>query len=63
MDAGPILAQQVVPVLSTDTVESLHERIKVVERQLYPATINAALGLIQSGGSPVALSNNEEVHS
>ena len=39
LDAGPILAQEAVPVLSDDTVESLHERIKVVERRLYPATI------------------------
>ena len=36
LDAGPILAQEAVPVLPDDTVESLHERIKVVERRLYP---------------------------
>lgn len=41
VDAGPILAQQSVPVLSGDTLEVLHERIKTVERHLYPATINA----------------------
>ncbi|MDR3649103.1 MAG: formyltransferase family protein, partial [Acidimicrobiales bacterium] len=39
-DAGPILAQQEVPVHPGDTVESLHERIKEVERRLYPATVN-----------------------
>ena len=39
MDAGPILAQQAVPVHPDDTVATLHERIKVVERALYPATI------------------------
>ena len=39
VDAGPILAQEAVPVLDDDTVESLHERIKTVERRLYPATI------------------------
>ncbi len=38
-DSGPILAQEAVPVLSDDTVESLHERIKAVERRLYPETI------------------------
>ena len=43
MDAGPILAQEAVPVLSGDTEESLHERIKVVERKLYPATVAWAL--------------------
>ena len=43
MDAGPILAQQAVPVLDDDTVDSLHERIKDVERTLYPATIRAVV--------------------
>jgi phosphoribosylglycinamide formyltransferase-1 len=49
MDAGPILAQQVVPVLPGDTEESLHERIKVAERSLYPATVAWALGEIEAG--------------
>lgn len=39
VDSGPILAQEAVPVLPGDTVESLHERIKAVERHLYPQTI------------------------
>jgi phosphoribosylglycinamide formyltransferase 1 len=39
VDDGPILAQEAVPVLPGDTIESLHERIKDVERRLYPATI------------------------
>lgn len=39
LDAGPILAQGKVPVLPDDTVKSLQERIKTVERRLYPATI------------------------
>lgn len=34
MDTGPILAQQAVPVLDGDDEETLHERIKVVERRL-----------------------------
>ncbi|UXA05933.1 phosphoribosylglycinamide formyltransferase [Mycobacterium sp. SMC-2] len=33
-DTGPILAQQSVPVLDGDSVETLHERIKVTERKL-----------------------------
>ena len=41
MDAGPVLAQEEVPVLPGDTVATLHERIKEVERTLYPATIRA----------------------
>lgn len=39
VDAGPILAQEAVPVLPGDTEDTLHERIKQVERRLYPATI------------------------
>jgi phosphoribosylglycinamide formyltransferase-1 len=39
VDAGPILAQEPVEVRADDTVESLHERIKSVERRLYPDTI------------------------
>jgi phosphoribosylglycinamide formyltransferase 1 len=49
MDAGPILAQEVVPVLAGDTEETLHERIKVVERRLYPATVEWALGELEAG--------------
>jgi phosphoribosylglycinamide formyltransferase-1 len=40
VDAGPILAQEAVPVLEGDTEETLHERIKAVERRLYPDTIH-----------------------
>ena len=41
MDAGPVLARAKVPVLPGDTEETLHERIKTVERTLYPDTIRA----------------------
>lgn len=48
MDAGPVIAQQEVPVLPGDTVDSLHERIKEVERRLYPAAIRTVLaGLVE----------------
>jgi phosphoribosylglycinamide formyltransferase-1 len=40
VDAGPILAQEAVVVEPEDTVESLHERIKAVERRLYVRTIS-----------------------
>jgi phosphoribosylglycinamide formyltransferase 1 len=37
VDSGVILDQRAVPVADDDTVESLHERIKVVERELLVA--------------------------
>ena len=49
MDAGPILTQRAVPVLPDDTEETLHERIKVVERTLYPETVAWALGELEAG--------------
>jgi len=39
VDSGEILAQEAVPVLDHDTEESLHERIKQVERGLYADVI------------------------
>ena len=43
VDAGPILAQEAVAVQPADDEASLHERIKAVERRLYPQTIRAVL--------------------
>ena len=40
VDTGRILAQEAVPVLPDDTVEVLHERIKVAERALLVHTVN-----------------------
>jgi len=43
VDDGPILAQEAVPVLPDDTVDSLHERIKEVERRIYPEVLRALI--------------------
>ena len=43
VDVGPILSQEAVTVEPGDTEETLHERIKTVERRLYPATIRRFL--------------------
>ena len=39
VDTGPIVAQAAVPVLDDDTEDSLHERIKTVERAMLVDTI------------------------
>jgi phosphoribosylglycinamide formyltransferase-1 len=41
VDSGPIIAQEAVPVLESDTAETLHARIQEAERRLYPAVIGA----------------------
>ena len=39
MDTGPIIAQSEVPVLPDDTPQTLHARIQLAERALYPAVL------------------------
>src|SRR5437588_11895398 len=36
VDSGPIIAQETVAVLPQDTAATLHERIQLAERELYP---------------------------
>jgi len=50
VDAGAVLAQARVPVCEGDTVTSLHERIKAVERQLYPATVRRMIAELEQTG-------------
>jgi phosphoribosylglycinamide formyltransferase-1 len=39
LDTGEVIAQERLAILATDTEESLHERIKILERGLIVATI------------------------
>jgi len=41
VDAGPIIAQEAVPVLDDDNAETLHQRIHAAEYELYPRCIAA----------------------
>ncbi len=43
VDTGAIIAQEEVEITPSDTEESLHERIKIVERRLYVATLQKLL--------------------
>ena len=47
VDAGPILAQAAVEIRDDDDETSLHERIKLVERDLYPTTIKKFLAELE----------------
>lgn len=49
VDAGPILAQEAVPVAPDDTVETLHERVKAVEHRLYPRVIRELIEQLEQG--------------
>ena len=42
VDTGPIIAQEAVAIEDGDTEETLHERIKVVERRLLVSTLGVA---------------------
>jgi phosphoribosylglycinamide formyltransferase-1 len=41
VDSGPIIAQETVPVLDSDTAATLHERIQQAERTVYPRVVAA----------------------
>ncbi|BDH55936.1 phosphoribosylglycinamide formyltransferase [Tsukamurella sp. PLM1] len=57
LDTGPILAQEAVAVEPGDTEETLHERIKVVERRLLTEVVAAvALGGYRTDGRKATIS-------
>jgi len=59
VDSGAIIGQQTVPVLDTDTVESLHARIHAAEHELYPKCVAAiARGEISVVGRRVVWKKN-----
>lgn len=56
VDTGPVIAQRAVDVLADDTESALHERIKVVEREmLVDVLAAAALGRLHLEGRKVHL--------
>jgi phosphoribosylglycinamide formyltransferase-1 len=56
VDSGPIVAQEVVPVLEDDDEASLHARIQEAEHHLYPASLRMFLsGRVKIDGRRVFL--------
>lgn len=49
LDDGPVLAQRRVPVEVDDDEATLHERIKRVEREIYPRVVTRALEALARG--------------
>jgi phosphoribosylglycinamide formyltransferase-1 len=48
VDRGEIIAQREVPILPNDTPATLHERIQVAERALFPAVIGELTAKMES---------------
>lgn len=60
LDDGPILAQVSVPVLLTDDEDTLHERIKTVERDLYPRVLSRVMASLRHGIEPADVTELRE---
>lgn len=60
VDDGPIIAQSVVPVFDTDTLNDLEQRILETEHQLLPKAVEAiSTGRIKIDGRKVIISNTK----
>ena len=51
VDSGEIIAQREVPILPNDTPTTLHERIQLAERELFPAVIGELAAKIAAAKS------------
>jgi phosphoribosylglycinamide formyltransferase-1 len=60
LDDGPILAQRRVAVLAGDDEQSLHERIKNVERVLYPMVVSRVMASLAVGLEPASVATTLE---
>jgi len=60
LDDGPILAQRRVAVRPDDDESSLHERIKEVERQLYPEVLTRVMASLDAGRDVASASEQEK---
>jgi phosphoribosylglycinamide formyltransferase-1 len=60
LDDGPILAQRRVKVFPEDDESSLHERIKTVERALYPEVVARVMASLALGREPESVAGPAE---
>jgi phosphoribosylglycinamide formyltransferase 1 len=60
LDDGPILAQRRVVIEPDDTEETLHERIKLVERELYPLVVGRVMAAMREGREPSSVAGTLE---
>jgi phosphoribosylglycinamide formyltransferase-1 len=60
LDDGPILAQRRVAVFDNDDEASLHERIKQVERELYPAVVTRVMAALDAGREVTSVASEME---
>ena len=60
LDDGPILAQRRVPIEPDDTEETLHERIKLLERELYPLVVGRVMAAMREGREPSSVAGTLE---
>lgn len=60
LDDGPILAQRRVKVYPDDDESSLHERIKAVERVLYPEVVARVMASLAQGYEPESVAGTLE---
>lgn len=60
LDDGPVLAQRRVPVEPDDDEATLHERIKAVERSLYPLVVGRVMAALAEGREPASVAETLE---
>jgi len=60
IDDGPVLAQRRVPVHADDDEASLHERVKTVERSLYPHVVGRVMAAVAEGREPASVAETLE---
>jgi len=60
IDDGPVLARRRVPVHADDDEASLHERVKTVERSLYPHVVGRVMAAVAEGREPASVAETLE---